>query len=158
MTGRKNASLFRQAGELPDYEEPDWDGSDVITEWETCPIHGDFPKGGEEVIDDGMRMCPICYIREIEARKNCSTYPKCLIKHYEHYSVKMPCVECTIRSDSLRSKDMPSGLSALGGGEEEADEECPSGKPLGNSPNINGGLVEDLDPGLQSILKHRKRS
>jgi len=156
MTGRKNASLFRQAGELPDYEEPDWDGSDVITEWETCPIHGDFPKGGEEVIDDGMRMCPICYIREIEARKNCSTYPKCLIKHYEHYSVKMPCVECTIRSDSLRSTGQSGDGS--GGGEEEADETCQVGKPLGSSPNIHGGKVEVLDPELKAILKHRKRS
>jgi len=76
--------------------------------------------------------------------------------------------QVTIKSDSLRSKDMPSGLSALGGGEEEADEDCPSGKPLGNSPNdqddspkfyfrTKGGMVEDLDPELQSILKHRKR-
>ena len=107
MTYRKNAYEARQAGELPDYEEPDWDGSDVITEWETCPIHGDFPKGAEEIIDDGMRMCPICYIREIEARKNCSTYPKCPIKHYEHYSVKIPCAECTIKSDNLRSEGKP---------------------------------------------------
>ena len=72
--------------------------------------------------------------------------------------------QVTIKSDSLRSKDMPSGLSALGGGEEEADEDCPSGKPLGNSPNdqddspkfyfrTKGGMVEDLDPELRDILK-----
>ena len=76
--------------------------------------------------------------------------------------------DIAIKSDSLRSKDMPRGLSARGGGEEEADEDCPSGKPLGNSPNdqddspkfyfrTKGGMVEDLDPELQSILKHRKR-
>ena len=62
----------------------------------------------------------------------------------------------SIKSDSLRSTGQSGDGS--GGGEEEADEDCPSGRPLGNSPNINGGLVEDLDPGLQSILKHRKRS
>jgi len=61
------------------------------------------------------------------------------------------------KSDSSQSKDMPRGLSARGGGEEEADEDCPSGRPLGASPNINGGMVENLDPELKTILKHRKR-
>ena len=104
-------------------------------------------------------------------------------------------------SDSLRSTGQSGDGS--GGGEEEADETCQVGKPLGNSPKtldktcpfcekcemvfidmykeylcpecghtvgafyfrinsgfydrIHGGLAEDLDPELQSILKHRKR-
>ena len=66
--------------------------------------------------------------------------------------------------DKSRSKDIPSGLSALGGGEEEADEASPARRPLGNSPNdqddspkfyfrTKGGMVEDLDPELRDILK-----
>ena len=65
------------------------------------------------------------------------------------------CVESS-KSDSLRSTGQSGDGS--GGGEEEADEDCPSGRLLGNSPKIHGGKVEDLDPELQSILKHRKRS
>ena len=60
------------------------------------------------------------------------------------------------KSDSLRSTGQSGDGS--GGGEEEADEDCPSGRLLGISPKIHGGKVEDLDPELQSILKHRKRS
>ena len=77
--------------------------------------------------------------------------------------------QLSMDSDSLLSKDMLRGLSARSGGEEEADEASPARRPLGNSPNdqddspkfyfrTKGGMVEDLDPELQSIIKHRKRS
>ena len=102
----------------------------------------------------------------------------------------------------VQTKSLSTGQSGdgSGGGEEEADETCQVGKPLGNSPNnqssmrteeeqkalvlrlrtrnkdgrwrkkrsdvgkprkrlnISGGKVEDLDPELKAILKHRKRS
>jgi len=56
------------------------------------------------------------------------------------------------KSDSLRSTGQSGDGS--GGGEEEADETCQVGKPLGSSPNIHGGMVEGLDPELRDILKH----
>ena len=73
MPMRKNASLFRQAGELPDYEEPEWDGEHDTSDWLTCKIHGDYPREAQESIwywldnygDYGgmvpILMCPICY-------------------------------------------------------------------------------------------------
>ena len=68
-----------------------------------------------------------------------------------------PCREliASIKSDSSRSTGQSGDDS--GGGEEEADETCQVGKPLGISPKIHGGKVEDLDPELQYILKHKKR-
>ena len=63
--------------------------------------------------------------------------------------------DIAIKSDSLRSTGQSGDGS--GGGEEEADETCQVGKPLGSSPNIHGGKVEVLDPELKAILKHTKR-
>ena len=70
--------------------------------------------------------------------------------------LKLKVKEISIESDSLRSTGQSGDGS--GGGEEEADETCPVGKPRGISPNIHGGLAEDLDPEMRDILKHRKRS
>lgn len=65
----------------------------------TCEYHGDFPMVDVCIIDDGIRMCPICYYLEKDARRNCLFYPDCPTKHYEHYSVKMPCEECEQHND-----------------------------------------------------------
>ena len=77
MPMRKKASLFRQAGELPDYEEPDWDLGEVDTsDWLTCKIHGDFPREAQEAVwywDEEYGglvprwMCPLCYSTQMNS-------------------------------------------------------------------------------------------
>ena len=80
-------------------------------------------------------------------------FPKNMPKPIEVFAWMFP---ESIDSDSLRSTGQSGDGS--GGGEEEADEACLARRPLGGSPNIHGGLAENLDPGLRDILKHRKRS
>lgn len=58
----------------------------------------------------------------------------------------------SLESDSLQSTGQSGDGS--GGGEEEADEACLARRPLGVSPKIHGGKIEDLDPGLRDTLKH----
>lgn len=66
-----------------------------------CEYHGYFPKTDVEIIDDGLRMCPICYKYEMETRKNCSIYPQCPLERLGHqpYSMKVPCEECEEQKD-----------------------------------------------------------
>ena len=59
-----------------------------------------------------------------------------------------------IKSDSLQSTGQSGDGS--GGGEHEADEVSPTRRPLGVSPKIHGGKVEELSPELQKIITERK--
>ena len=81
----------------------------------------------------------------------------CFEDNVKRYNDILTLVEgWSIRSDSLRSTGQSGDGS--GGGEEEADEACLARRPLGSSPKIHGGLVEDLDPELKAILETKKRT
>ena len=101
-------------------------------------------KHCDESCDHCNPETSICELLKMEV----IPYQKCILEHKRE-------VPLSTKSDSLRSTGQSGDGS--GGGEEEADEDCPSGRLLGISPKIHGGKVEDLDPELQSILKHRKR-
>ena len=35
-----------------------------------CQTHGEFFRQDLQIIDDGIRICPMCYAEEMERRKN----------------------------------------------------------------------------------------